>query len=210
MRKISKLFALAALGLGMMLVPATATSAAPVSDNDGNKQAGVSAAAADVCVRYLNLNAAGRVYVSTYAEPRTYTSTSWTNVKCGGTTVAVPRGRQALLDVSVDAEVDCNGTSGQWCQGRVVVSGVEADPVAAEPSSFSWDSSSSAVNEWGAHGFSRYARASCPSNNSSAYCYYRLYVQTRNHASGMSLWLDDLTVDVEVLYGTTYKYTTSS
>src|SRR5262249_45806531 len=66
--------------------------------------------------------------VTTAASARLNFSTTWTTLPCGSTTVSVPRGRVALVVAHVDAEVSCQGPANQWCQGRVLIGGVEGEP----------------------------------------------------------------------------------
>jgi hypothetical protein len=158
------------------------------------------AAAPPACTNFSATNAYAQTRVVTTNNDSHYTSTSWTTLACGVTTVTVPRGRRGLVVAKVDAEVTCTGTDGSWCQGRVLLDGVEGQPNAPEPDSFSWANSEPNANQWESNAFTRTRELRCPRSHGSSVCSFRVVTQVRNHASGLDLRVDDSTLHVQVTY----------
>jgi hypothetical protein len=179
----------------------------PQSPNATVKGADGVAAAALPCARKSAANTAGQdIFLST-AEPRTYTGTAWQTVECTSTTFRLAYNQRALVTADFNAESDCNGstpTNGQWCQTRALLGPVggiaqEGSPVAAEPSSFAFDSVAGGANNWQANAMNRGWEIRCASTNG---CQYRFMVQTRNHdATVTGLWLDEVATHLSVVYG---------
>jgi len=137
----------------------------------------------------------------TTSGSRIYTgNTTWTTASCGVSSFTVQYGRRAYAIVRVAAETDCyGGAANQWCQARVLVNGIEADPAGAEPDSFAFDSNNGGQFDWQGHAFTR-ARPiffGCPSRSG---CTYPVVLQYKTHATGMSLWVDEQTLEVDVTY----------
>jgi hypothetical protein len=161
-----------------------------------------SAASPAVCDAFRARNAYREVSVRNYSGPRTYTnSASWATASCGTSSFTVPFGRRAYAIVRVGAETDCFGDSpaNQWCQARVLVNNVEANPVGSEPDSFAFDSNNGGEFDWQAHSFAR-ARPVYFGCGVRTGCTYRVVLQYKNHASGLSLWIDEQTLEVDVTY----------
>jgi hypothetical protein len=133
-----------------------------------------------------------------------FTSTTYTTLGCGSFGVTVPRGRRALVTVTVDAEVTCTGTdpavASQWCLGRVVIGGVEGQPSAPEPDSFAWAQSSADAAAWESAAFQRSRLVVCPATYPATVCSFGVTAQVRNHAAGLAFRVDDLTVHADLLY----------
>src|SRR5262245_3014003 len=72
-----------------------------------------------------------RVAVLTQDTAATYSSSAWTNV--GSTSLYARSGY--LVDAQFTAESACSGGSG-WCSVRILIDGVEADPVVGTDFSF--------------------------------------------------------------------------
>lgn len=174
---------------GAFVVPSASGASAP-------PQLPLAAAVAPVCQSRAVVNRYAYAVTRTTADPVTYTSTAWTNLGCGSTAVTVPRGRRALIVATVAAEVECTGAAGQWCLGRVLIGGVDAAPVAAEPSSLAWSHSDPSGTVWESNAFIRSRLVSCPSTSAATRCTYPVVTQVRNHAAGLNNWVDDLTVSV--------------
>src|SRR5262249_43043008 len=132
-----------------------------------------------------------------HASGRLNFSTAWTTLPCGSTTVSVPRGRVALVVAHVDAEVSCQGPANQWCQGRVLIGGVEGEPNAPEPDSFAWATARGDLNQWEANAFTRTGRLICPSTYRLPNCLFSVVTQVRHHAPGMIMRIDDRTMHVQ-------------
>lgn len=158
------------------------------------------AAAAPACTSFAAGNAAEQTRVVTNNTAGFYTSTAWTNLACGSTVVTVPRGRRALLVVHVDAEVLCTGADGQWCQGRVLIAGVEGQPSAPEPDSFSWANSELNANQWESNAFTRTRLLGCPARYPRASCTFTVVTQVRNHAADLNFRVDDSTVHAHATF----------
>ena len=163
-------------------------------------QAAALPAAAPACWSALATNPYLQTRVVTTSDASTYTSTAFSNLACGVTSVSVPRGRRGLVVVKVDAEVTCTGADGQWCLGRVLVGGAEGQPAAPEPDSFSWANSEPNAAQWESNAFTRTRLLYCPSTTPAASCVYPVVVQVRNHATGLVLRVDDSTVHAQVTY----------
>jgi hypothetical protein len=207
MRKLRTLAIGAVSAIALVLTPV-----AFVGANQGNPQAdqstsGSIAAAALACKRQSAANSTGQEIFLSTGDSRTYTGTAWKTVECATTTFRLSYGQRALVTSDFVAEADCNGTSptnGQWCQTRALLSGTglaitEGSPIAAEPSSFAFDSVAGGANNWQAHAMNRGWEIRCASANG---CQYRFTVQTRNHdATVSSLWLDEVAANLRVTYG---------
>jgi hypothetical protein len=156
---------------------------------------------APVCAAFSATNAALQTRVVTSSDARVSTSTNWTTLPCGSTTVTIARGRNALVTATVDAEVVCTGAAGQWCSGRVLIDGDEGQPTAPEPDSFAWASSQPSATGWQAAAFTRTRLLRCPALPSvTAACGYDVVTQVRNHTTGLSFRVDDSTVRMQATY----------
>jgi hypothetical protein len=216
MRKLKSL----ALSLGAVLLLVAAPSSF-VAANQSNPQAdgpdakaqlGLTAEQVTDCRRQSAANSAGQdIFLST-ATPKTYLNASgaWQNVDCAGTTFRLKTGERALIVSDFNAESDCNGTTptnGQWCQTRALLAQVapvagafiEGTPVAAESSSFAFDSVAGGSQNWQAHSMNRAWEVRCANTNG---CQYRLVVQTRMHNSTVTgMWLDEIANHVRITSG---------
>jgi hypothetical protein len=170
------------------------------SPRDTTSQGAATAAPAGTCLAYLATNAALQTRVITNNAPGVYSLTSWQTLTCGATSISVPRGKRGLVVVEVDAELTCTGADGQWCLGRALIAGLEGQPNAPEPDSFSWANSEPNPAQWEANTFTRTAILSCPATFPAARCVYPVVVQVRNHAAGLSFRVDDATIQAQVTY----------
>ncbi len=195
---------------GAIVVLAAAPVALVAADQsnpqlEGNAKAQValeSPAALTDCQRRSAANSSGQdIFLST-ASPKVYTGTAWQAVDCTDTTFRLPAGQRALVALDFNAEADCNGTkidNGQWCQTRALLNGSEGAPVAAEPSSFAFDSVAGGASNWQAHSMGRAWEIRCGEANG---CQYKFSVQTRMHdASVTGMWLDEIAAHVTLTYG---------
>jgi hypothetical protein len=160
------------------------------------------AAAPAVCDAFRARNVYREESIRNYSGPRTYTnSAAWATASCGTSSFTVPFGRRAYAVVRVGAESDCFGSSpaNQWCQARVLVNNVEANPVGSEPDSFAFDSNNGGQFDWQAHSFTR-ARPVFFGCGARTGCTYRVVLQYKVHAAGLSLWIDEQTLEVDVTY----------
>jgi hypothetical protein len=104
---------------------------------------GVGAGAAVAALTFKFGTSVSRVSVMTEDNAATFTSTAFTTV--GTTSIFATAGSHIVVTFS--AESDCNGTAGSWCSARILVGGVEADPVVGTDFAFdhvapfgSWES----------------------------------------------------------------------
>jgi hypothetical protein len=148
------------------------------------------------CLGFAARSPQTRVVTDDFA--RINTSTNWTTLPCGSTTISVPRGHRALVVAHVDAEVSCRGPNLQWCQGRVLIGRVEGEPNAPEPDSFAWATARADLNQWEANAFTRTAVVACPRTSPRPICLIPVITQVRNHALGMTMRVDDRTLHVQV------------
>jgi len=158
-------------------------------------------AAASACDVFRVKNPFRQVTVRNYSSSRIYTNSSlWALASCGQSSFTVPYGRRAYAVVRVGAESDCYGSgTNQWCQARVLVNHVEANPVGSEPDSFAFDSNNGGQFDWQAHSFAR-ARPVLFGCSARSGCTYPVSLQYKVHASGLSLWIDEQTLEVDVTY----------
>lgn len=217
MRKIKSL----GLALGALFVLAAAPASFVAANQTNPQMSGtdeqalrdISAAAALTdCRRQSAANADGQdIFLST-PSPKTYAYAggSWQNVDCASTTFRLGYGQRALVALDFNAESDCNGTTptnGQWCQTRAILGMVapvvgansEGNPVAAEPSSFAFDSVVGGASNWEANSMQRAWEIRC---GYTAGCQYKIAVQTRMHDSTVTgMWLDEIAAHLRVTYG---------
>ena len=203
MRTVKSLLLSAGAILVFVVAPAAFVAAEQLNPQAQNdlKAVNTTAALTD-CRRQSAANTSGQAIFLSTASPKTYTGTVWQNVDCAGTTFRLSNGQRALVTVDFNAEADCNGntpTNGQWCQTRALLNGAEGLPIAAESSSFAFDSVAGGSSNWQAHSMGRGWEIRCANVNG---CQYRLAVQTRMHdASVTGLWLDEIASHVTVTYG---------
>jgi hypothetical protein len=179
----------------------------PQTDNVAKQRTGVSsldataAAASPICKRQSAANSAGQdIFLST-GDYKTYTGTAWQNVNCASTSFRLANGQRAIVIADFNAEADCNGSTNsfQWCETRALLNGAEGAPVAAEPSSFAFDSEAGGTNNWQAHSMERAWEVRCATTTG---CQYKFAVQTKMHAAGLSgMWLDEVATHIRVNIG---------
>ena len=215
--RFNRKFFAAVAAVGAMVMLPMAVSAASSSPNPQARPAsGVTAAAAvpNQCVLQTLLNPTEQKYRLTYNAPTTYTTTgsSFFNVKCGALTFTVPRGQQALVDFTAAGELDCQApnnvttttpTNG-WCESRFLVNTVNVLPNnTGRGDTFAWDSSNGGNFDWQANTLEQVGRAVCPRvENTTSPCTFHAQLQARLDNGATSLWVDDLTVRVDVSEGT--------
>ena len=203
---------LSALALAPAAVSAATNKVGPQAPLTG-KAAIAAAAVPDQCVYLQQSNSTEQKYRLTYNAPATYTDTSgnFFNVKCGLLTFTVPRGQDSMVDFTAAAELDCQApnsvitsspTNG-WCESRFLVNAVNVLPNnSGRGDTFAWDSSNGGNFDWQANTLDQVGHASCPiSKDTQAPCTYHAQLQARLDNGATSLWVDDLTVRVDVSEG---------
>lgn len=214
MRRVSKALLVAAMVAFGAFAPVATASAGPDKDGKGanpqlSQPSAVSIAAApDLCLLFNQMTAAHNLVRKTHNVPQTHTVSGWFDVPCGNGTFMVPRGMQALVDLSATAELDCEGgTTTGWCEGRFLVNGTTT-PVHpnndGRSDSYAWDSAKGGFFDWSAHALDQEYAVRCPeSSTTNAPCVFKFQLQAQLTAGATSLWLDDLTVRVDANYGPT-------
>ncbi len=208
-----KLLAIGTAISALAVLPVVAVGAATSSPQAAPSTNAVAAAVPDQCVLQKQLNPDEQKYRLTYNAPNTYTTGGgvFFNVKCGALTFTVPRGQDALVDFTAAAELDCQApnnvtsptpTNG-WCEARFLVNTLNVLPNnTGRGDTFAWDASNGGTFDWQAHTLDQVARANCPrSTTTNAPCTYQVQLQARLNNGATSLWVDDLTVRVDVSEG---------
>src|SRR5439155_15338671 len=113
------------------------------------------------------------------------------NLPGAAITVVVPTGQTALLVARYSGESACyGGTGAQWCTVRILVNGVEMDPVVGTDFAFDGtDNSTESFASWESHAMERTKKVGAGT--------YRLLVQWRTTSSTTSFRLDDSAFTVE-------------
>jgi hypothetical protein len=207
---------LGAAGITVVLLAIVASSAQATADNDG-PQATVRADAAvagdfaeDLCEFLVQLNPDEQKYRNTNNMHFTYDvgvyGTDWFDVACGYLTFTVPKGKTALVDLTAVAELDCQskeGPVGGWCGGRFLING-EPSPHpdnTGRSDTYAWDSANGGSDDWSAHTLAQEYVAVCERPANDGLCYYRVQLQSQLENGATSVWIDDLTIRVDVSEG---------
>lgn len=207
---------LGAVGIAVALFAVAASGAQAASDNDGPQATRKTATAAagyyaeDLCQFLTQANTDEQRYRNTNNTPFTYDisayGTDWFDVACGYLTFTVPKGQTALVDLSAVAELDCQSKDGPvngWCGGRFLING---EPVphpdnTGRGDTYAWDSSNGGANDWSAHILAQEYVTVCERPDNDGLCYYRVQLQSRLENGATSVWIDDLTIRVDVSEG---------
>lgn len=176
------------------------------AQKDSQKSDGLSAAAATCMFPVDATNAMLQTKTVTSRDARYYNTTAWTDLECGQLTVTVPRGRTGDVVIRTDAEVTCTELGSadrtEWCEGRVLVNGVEAEPAPQEvDGSFAWAQSSLDAGAWESNSFTRSASLRCPLISTNLLpCSFKVNVQVKNHNNNLNFRVDDSTVEAQLTY----------
>jgi hypothetical protein len=213
-----KILAAFTAAIVVVLVPVAVSAASsdqnPQAPLPGGRPATVAGAVPDQCILQKLLNPTEQKYRLTENAPNTYTATgtAYFNVKCGALTFTVPRGQDSLVDLTAAAELNCDApnnvtsptpTNG-WCEGRFLVNTVNVLPNnTGRSDTFAWDSSNAGQFSWQANTLDQVGRATCPvSNVTKNPCTFNVQLQARLDNGATSLWVDDMTIRVDVSEGT--------
>ncbi|HZM78325.1 MAG TPA: hypothetical protein VFC19_21585 [Candidatus Limnocylindrales bacterium] len=212
---IALLATLAPATVSAATVSAATVSAAGTDGSNGGAQAvrGPSAigdpgnAAPDSCLHIQQLNPDEQKYRTVSNIPFTYTDAvygaNWFDVACGDLSFTVPPGRQALVDLTAVAELDCQGPAGVdgWCGGRFLINGLPLPwpDNTGRPDSYAWDSAHGGALDWQANTLAQEFVVKC--DQATAPCHYRVQLQSALIAGASSVWIDDLTTRVDVTVG---------
>jgi hypothetical protein len=199
----------------LVVVTPIAALAAPSTGGGTPSPQGVkmaAAAAPDRCQFLRQMHPAEQKYRNTNNVPFTYDvskyGVDWFNVACGNLTFTVPAGKQALVDLTAVAELDCQSTkpapSNAWCGGRFLINGapVTTPDNTGRADTYAWDSANGGALDWQAHTLAQEYVAKCPASTTGQPCSYRVQLQSRLENGATSVWIDDLTVRVDVTEGT--------
>jgi hypothetical protein len=166
--------------------------------------------AIDSCRLFQQENPIGQRYRKTSNAFRTYDGFTfgkgYFSVDCGSVVFSVPRGKNALVDLSATAELDCQGAAmaNSWCEGRFLVNGLPAASPdnTGRSDSYAWDSGNGGKYDWHANSLAQEYLAQCPKEaGHKKPCVYQVTLQGRLDNGATGLWVDDLTVGVDVSEG---------
>jgi hypothetical protein len=212
-----RLLALATATVFAATLVATAAAAAP-DRGDGQAAGPVIGAhgAPDQCLLWQQLNADEQRYRTTDNAPFVYDDSvygsNWFDVRCGHLTFSVPFGRQALVDLTAVAELDCrvkepkSQVDGEWCGGRFLINNLPLPHPdnTGRSDTYAWDTAKGGFYDYQAHTLAQEYHAICenPTGGTAGQpCYYRVQLQSRLEAGATSIWIDDLTMRVDVSIG---------
>jgi hypothetical protein len=164
-----------------------------------------------LCRLYTQILPDEQRYRTTDNERAVYTDAKygldWFDVKCGSLTFTVPAGKEALVDLTAVAELDCGHFESPvpvgWCGGRFLINGLplpDPDNTGIEDS-YAWDESTGGGYDYQAHTLAQVYKADCTASTTGNECYYRVQLQSRLEAGARSVWIDDLTMRVDVYEG---------
>jgi hypothetical protein len=206
---------LAVLAVAITAVLAFSQGASAAAGVHGNPQVPAGPAkTADVtpdqCTLMTQMNPDEQKYRLTYNAPVVYTTstvgTNFFNVKCGLVTFTVPRGFDSLIDFTAAAELDCQAPTAAadaWCESRFLVNVVNVLPNnGGRGDTFAWDSTNGGSFDWQANTLDQVGHVVCPrSNDTSVPCTYHAQLQARLDNGASYLWVDDLTIRIDVSEG---------
>jgi hypothetical protein len=206
-----------AVALLAVFVPASASAGPNAPDNpqspNGVKMS-ADDSAPDLCQFLRQLHPAEQKYRNTNNDPFTYdiskVGTDWFDVACGYLTFSVPAGKEALVDLTAVAELDCQSTaappSNAWCGGRFLINGLPLPHPdnTGRPDSYAWDSANGGKYDWQANTLAQEYVARCNESPNGQPCYYRVQLQSRLENGATSVWIDDLTIRVDVTVAPVY------
>jgi hypothetical protein len=196
MRQGLKRFALLG-GLVAVIIAATVATTVAVAGDAGPQGPSDSAARAA-----LVGGSGGSLYavrVNTQNSPFTTSSSAYVTYMT--VLVPVPPARTVLINADFMAETACSGggTDPAWCQARINIGGIEANPKTdADPSTFALDSTDSGTEtdaSWEGHAMSRCrAVRNASSVTINVPVQVRLRVQNFD-ATPPTFWVDDSKLD---------------
>jgi hypothetical protein len=163
------------------------------------------------CRLYTQILPDEQRYRATNNQPYIYTDAvfggSWFDVKCGNLTFMVPPGKEALVDLNAVAELDCGHFDSPvpvgWCGARFLINGLplpDPDNTGLEDS-YAWDASNAGGFDYSSHAFAQVYKADCTAPTTANGCFYRVQLQSRLEVGTRSIWIDDLTMSVDVNLG---------
>jgi hypothetical protein len=163
-----------------------------------------------LCRLYTQILPDEQRYRTTDNEPTVYTDATvgfnWFDVKCGSVTFTVPSGQEALVDLTATAELDCghneHAPAFGWCGGRFLINGAPLpDPDnTGLGDTYAWDEGTGGSLDYSAHTLAQVYKAECPQSTEN-WCFFRVQLQSRLEAGAKSVWIDDLTMRVDVNEG---------
>lgn len=199
------------LAVAAALVPAGAATA---GNDPGHNPQGVKMATGaepDECLFLRQLNPDEQKYRNVNNNFFTYDVSKfgkdWFDVACGSLAFTVPFGQQALVDLTAVAELDCQSTAAQpsdsWCGGRFLINGTELPwpNNNGRSDSYAWDSANGGTDDWQANTLAQEYVATCRDSVNQTPCTYKVQLQSRLENGATSVWIDDLTIRVDVSEG---------
>jgi hypothetical protein len=217
---VKSLIAAVALAVGLVTSVTAAAVAAPNPNVDTPPQVppGVHPPQPDdyvapyQCLHWQQLNPDEQRYRTTDNAPFVYTDAvfgleKWFDVRCGDLSFTVPAGKEALVDLSAVAELDCGhaeaAPTGGWCGARFLINGqpLPHPDNTGLGDTYAWDSANGGGYDYSAHVIEQEYHTVCQQTASGGPCFYRVQLQSRLEAGARSVWIDDLTVRIDVSEG---------
>jgi hypothetical protein len=204
LRPAAKLFLGVLVLVCALMTAATALGSPPPgpgpADPFESPARGAGTALPGACASFLADNGATQRRVLAYSAYATYTGQTFTGLACGSDSVSVPPGAHALVTVRVDGTVECGGSNGGFCLGKVLINGAEGRPLTLANHGFDvWAYTNSATPAIVHSAFSRTAVVSCARRHHGP-CTYTFTVQAAGRTPQTMMLIGHTTVDAEVTY----------
>ncbi len=162
----------------------------------------------DVVIMDAGAHYKKRVLTST--KPQITRSETFIPLKGARTELRLQPGTRTLVNVSFSAESRCNdpdGSHADWCEVRILVGGVEAEPRASSfpPDTYAFDSTdngSESTHSWESHAMDRHRCIRVASSDAAVIPVEVQWKVTNFDGSQPPLfWLDDWSLTVELARG---------
>lgn len=213
-KRMLSLAAAGAVVAGLVYMPMAMGASAPknlqdpqhkakvISSPEQGRKSAIAAADTPTCNFNGYRNDYTAVAVRTTSDPKYYTSTSWTNLTCADLSIFIPRGKSALIMADVNAEGACYepgvtpGSSGGWCQGRILIDNVDSYPAQGTDSSPRAWFNSRGYYDWATSSIHGSRIYTCPKTAPTTSCTVRVTPQVLNTTAGAQFWVDDISTYV--------------
>ncbi|OZG73067.1 hypothetical protein BTA51_11250 [Hahella sp. CCB-MM4] len=147
----------------------------------------------------------------TSTKPQTTTSEKFIPLPGAATKIAVPAGKNVLVNLAFTAESRCNelnSVAQDWCEVRIMVDGMEASPAASSfpPDTYAFDSTDSGSEttaSWESHAMDRHMCIMNSQGDTTKVVPIEVDWKVTNFDGGVApnFWLDDWSLTVELAQG---------
>jgi hypothetical protein len=144
----------------------------------------------------------------TSTKPRITSSENFIPLLGAETTIVIPPGKSAMVNVAFTAESSCteiNSSAGNWCEVRIIVDGIEAAPAASTfpPDTYAFDSTDSGdenLSSWESHAMDRHKCIDNSRGHVAKTVPINVDWKVTNFDGGNApyFWLDDWSLTVEL------------